>query len=188
MSRIYRVELTASTRRHVHVEDGVRTQLQILDVLPREQIADLLRKALLDEGFEADPDGDLVRIEADGIEVRIDCKAGQVDVRLASEVDIERSETREVALDTDWGEAGKDRARDQIKAGLEAEIDTEAETLREQITKTLEGRLGDLRVELDKVTNRVLADALKVRARQLGEVIEVDDRIEEGAITIKVRV
>jgi hypothetical protein len=188
MSRIYRVELTASTRRHIHVEDGVRTQLQILDVLPRAQIADLLRKALLDAGFETDPDGDLVRVEADGIEVRIDCEAGQVDVRLASEKAVERSETREVALDTDWGEAGKDRARERIKEGLEAEIDAEAEKLREQVTETLEGRLGDLRVELDKITNRVLADALKIRARQLGEVIEVDDRIEEGAVTIKVRV
>lgn len=188
MSRIYRVELTASTRRHIRVEDGVRTHLQILDVLPRAQIADLLRAALQEAGFEPDPEGDLVRVEADGVEVRVDCATGQVDVRLASEKAVERSATREVALDTDWGEAGKDRARAQIKEGLEAEIDAEAEALREQITQILEGRLGDLRVELDRITNRVLADALKIRAKQLGEVIEVDDRIEEGAVTIKVRV
>ena len=55
------------------------------------------------------------------------------------------------------------------------------------MTQQLEGRLSDLRVELDKITNRVVADALKIRAGQLGQIIEVDDRLEEGSVTIKVR-
>ena len=187
MSRIYRIALTESTRRHVRVEDGVRTHLQILDVLPRPQLASLLRKALIEKGFEADPGGDLIRVEADGVEVRVDCEAGQVDLRLATDAEIEREVTREVALDTDWGEEGKTRARDAIRQGLEKEIDDEAEKLRDAVTQQLEGRLSDLRVELDKITNRVVADGLKIRAGQLGQIIEVDDRLEEGSVTIKVR-
>lgn len=187
MSRIYRIELTESTRRHVRVEDGVRTHLQILDVLPRPQLADLLRKELISKGFEADADGDLIRVEADGIQVRVDCEAGQVDLSLATDTELERATTREVALDTDWGEAGKERARAAIRQGLEQEIDAEAEALREGLTKRLEGRLGDLRVELDKITNRVIADGLKIRAGQLGTITEVDDRLDEGSVTIKVK-
>ena len=187
MSRIYRIALTESTRRHVRVEDGVRTHLQILDVLPRPQLADLLRKALIEKGFEADPEGDLVRVEADGIEVRVDCATGQVDLTLATDAELERKITREVALDTDWGEEGKTRARAAIRQGLEQEIDDEAEAMRDTLTKRLEGRLGDLRVELDKITNRVIADGLKIRAGQLGQIVEVDDRLEEGSITIKVK-
>lgn len=187
MSRIYRVKLSESTRRHIRVEDGVRTHLQILDVLPRPQIAGLLRDALRGAGFEDDPEGDLIRVDADGVEVRVDCEAGQVDVKLAADRKVERSSTEEVALDTDWGEAGKDRARAQIRKKLEASIDAEAESLRGAVTRTLERKLGDLRVELDSLTNRVVADALKIRAGQLGEIVEIDDRLEEGSVTIKVK-
>ena len=187
MSRIYRIALTESTRRHVRVEDGVRTHLQILDVLPRPQLAGLLRNALISKGFVDDPGGDVVRVEADGVEVRVDCEAGQVDLRLAADAEIERAVTREVALDTDWGEEGKTRARANIRKGLEQEIDDEAERLRGAVTAQLEGRLTDLQVELDKITNRVVADGLKIRAGQLGTIVEVDDRLEEGSVTIKVR-
>lgn len=187
MSRIYRVKLSETTRRTLRVEDGVRTHLQILDVLPRPQIAGLLREALKEKGFEDDPAGDLQRVGADGVEVRVDCATGQVDVRLEAGKKVSKSTTKEVALDTDWGEAGKERARAQIRQALESELDAEEDALRAEVTRQLERKLGDLRVELDTVTNRVTADALKIRAGQLGQIVEVDDRLEEGSVTIKVK-
>lgn len=187
MSRIYRVKLSETSRRTIRVEDGVRTHLQILDVLPRPQIAGLLREALKEKGFAEEEGGDLLRVDADGVEVRVDCEAGQVDVRLARDQAVERSTTQEVALDTDWGEAGKERAREQLRRKLDSEIDAEEEKLRSEVTRKLEGKIADLRVELDTITNRVVADALKIRAGQLGQIIEVDDRLEEGSVTIKVK-
>lgn len=52
----------------------------------------------------------------------------------------------------------------------------------------LEGKLRDLRAELDSIANRVTAEALKVRASQLGEIREITEDPETGSLTIKVRV
>ena len=51
----------------------------------------------------------------------------------------------------------------------------------------LEKKLGDLRKELDSVTTRVTAEALKEKARTLGEIEELHEDSETGELTIKVR-
>ena len=55
------------------------------------------------------------------------------------------------------------------------------------MTAKLEGQLRDLREELDGAVNRVTAEALKQRARELGEVQEIHEE-PNGSLTIKVRV
>jgi hypothetical protein len=42
MSRAYRIAVSESLRRHLKVEDGVATTLEVLEILPREPMAELL--------------------------------------------------------------------------------------------------------------------------------------------------
>ena len=42
MSRAYRIRVQESLRRRIAAEDAVTTQLELLEVLPPEQMADLL--------------------------------------------------------------------------------------------------------------------------------------------------
>ena len=60
MSRAYRIKVRESLRRVIRAEDRVSTQLEMLEVLPPEQMAELLAEELKRRGFEEKGDA-LVR-------------------------------------------------------------------------------------------------------------------------------
>ena len=68
MSRAYRIAVSESVSRHIHVEDGVATTLELLDILPPERMG----KILADEfscGADSPSEGETAkRVEDDGIE------------------------------------------------------------------------------------------------------------------------
>src|SRR5436305_9439095 len=64
MSRAYRIRVSESLNRTLRAEDSVCSQLELLEVLPPEQMAALLREELKGRGF-ADKDGQLVRTDGD---------------------------------------------------------------------------------------------------------------------------
>ena len=187
MSRAYKVELSESLRRHVKVEDGIKAGLEILDVLPREQMAELLRAELETRGFERREDGLMRRIEDDGTEVTVDPVEATVTIRRESAQEVEVSGTEKVS---GWEETAKqvtEAGQRRLQERLEGQIDVETERLRDELNAALEKRIGILRGELDDVTNRVVAEGLKRRAAQLGEVTSIAEDPATGAVTIKVR-
>ncbi len=56
------------------------------------------------------------------------------------------------------------------------------------MTDRLEGRLADLKTELDQAVNRVTAEALKRKAASMGRIKEIADDPESGSLTIVVEV
>ena len=115
MSRAYRISVKESVHRVIKAEDSVCTQLEVLEVLPPEQMAGLLADELEKRGFK--------------------------------------------------------------KAELQG-----------QVTDRLEGKLSDLRQELDQVVNRVTAEALKRKAESLGRIKELTEDQQTGSMTIVVEV
>jgi hypothetical protein len=185
MSRAYRIKVSESLRRHVRVEDGVCSALELLEVLPREAMIDLLARELEGRGYVRRGD-EAVRQDADGVEVAIDLNGGTVTIRLTKEADLTATVTGSRVV-TDPNEHSKESLREDVRKSAEGEIDTKREELREEVTRRLESRLRDLQQELDQVSQRVTAEALKVRARQLGEIEEMTEDPETGSMTIKVR-
>lgn len=186
MSRAYRVSLKGSVHRVVHVEDGVCTSLELLPILARERQSELLAAELVKRGFVRN--GNLAtRTEEDGVVVEIDLTTGTVSVKaeataaidIEKKVDINVREER-LAADTAREQERVDRAVE--KAAKDAE-----EKARVEVTERLERRLSDLRRELDTITNRVTAEALKEKARQLGEIEQLLEDPESGELTITVR-
>ena len=78
MSRAYRIKVRESLRRVLRAHDRVSTQLELLEVLPPEQMAQLLIEELKARGFE-EKGGALVRKQK-GVTVRVDPAAGTVTV------------------------------------------------------------------------------------------------------------
>jgi hypothetical protein len=190
MSRSYRVSVKESVNRTVRAEDRVSTCLEMLEVLPSEQMAGLLSDELERRGFEKKGKV-LVRREEDGITITVDPASGTVTVTAAEaeKVSLE-GEKHGRAFDDAGPNASnvKQQLRGELKQELEKKVDKKKEALQSKVTDKLEGRLSDLRQELDQVVNRVTAEALKRKAAQLGQIKEMTEDPQAGSLTIVVEV
>ena len=186
MSRAYRVTVRGSVHRVVHVEDGVCTSLELLPVLPQERTAEILGAELERRGFER-ADGVARRVEEDGVVVEVDLKSGTVSVKAeaTAEIAIEKERTERVVEEAI--ERGTRAAQDRVDREVARDAAAAEQKAKGDVAAKLEKRLGDLRKELDSVTTRVTAEALKEKARKLGEIEEMHEDTETGELTIKVR-
>ena len=190
MSRAYRVSVSESLQKIVKGSDHISTDIEMLEVLPKEDMAILLSSELEGLGFEREGDV-LVRVQG-GVKITIDPVCGKVTVaaEITEEVDLENE--AQGWGDEDAGRRGKkqveERLREEAKKSLERQADAKADELTQQATEQLEGVLRDLQCELDAAVNRVTAQALKQKAAQIGEIKEVTEDPESGSMTIVLEV
>ena len=187
MSRAYRISIEESLSRHIDVDDGVASKLELLPILTRERTGDLLAAELEKKGFTREGDK-AVRKEEGGILIEVSLTDGEVKVTARGEKALELKAERTGVAVEESRTSREQELRKNAKAALEDEAAAEEKKLRQQVTEKLSGRLRDLKGELDTVVNRVTAAALKERAAQLGTVEEVSENAETGELTIKVRV
>ncbi len=183
MSRAYRISIEESLQRHVQVDDGVCSKLELLPILSRERTADLLAVELEKRGFKRDGDK-AVREEKDGITVEVSLSDGEVKVSAKGSKEVELTAHRTGVTVEEVRHSREAELRNNARASLEAEAKNEEEKLRQEVTERLSGRLKDLKGELDGVVNKVTAASLKERASQLGTVEEVHENAETGELTI----
>jgi hypothetical protein len=189
MSRAYRIRVSESLNRSLQAEDEVFAQLELLEVLPSEQMAELLRDELIQRGF-AEKDGRLQRT-ADGVTVEIDPNCGEVVLTSATERELEIEAEREGLAYDDFGPAErsvKKALKKQLQSDLQKQADREQGKLQSEATKRLEGHLADLQKELNQAVNRVTGEALKRKAAQLGAIKEMSEDPQTGSLTIKIEV
>lgn len=185
MSRAYRITVKESLSRHVQVEDGVCSSLELLPILQKDRMRELLAHELEQKGFVRDG-ATAKRKEGDGVATVVDLDSGEVSVVAEGHADVNLTTERTAAVDSPTTE--REAALRQVaQQALEREAKAEGEALRRQVTEKLEGKLKDLKDELDGVVNRVTAAALKQRAAELGQVEEIHEE-PNGGLTIKVRV
>lgn len=188
MSRAYRISVKESLSRHVQVEDGVSSSLELLPILEKERMRELLAAELLKRGFTRD--GKIAsRDEGGGVRVEVDLEAGSVTVSAEGhkEVDLEAQRTSVVDRDAGGIEAKEKHLRDSAREALERDAAAHEAALQRDVTEKLEKHLKGLRDELDGAVNKVTGEALKQRARELGQVQEIHEE-PNGSLTIKVRV
>ena len=171
MSLSYRVTLQVSEV--VSADDKTVHQLDLRDILPQDEMRDLLRQALLDRGFEQDQDQDSQRL------VRRETSGEVVSVDLASlELTAELESASEVRGKVDaWGDAeSRAGAQRQAEASAQRQADSMVERGRQdvqrRVTKQLaEGEPARLE-EMNHVLQDVYAEALKRKARRMGDVVD----------------
>ncbi len=190
MSRAYRISVKESETRHLKAGDEIGTTLELLEILPPEDMATLLRQELKNRGFEEQPDGTLVRQDG-GTTVTVDPCSGTVTVKAETEATVEKEAKRDATGFNDVGPTEtslRDRVRDQLKQDLEKRFDQEQSALQKQATEQLEKKLQELQPEISEIVNKVTRDALKEKAQQLGTVKEISEDAESGSLTIKIEV
>ncbi len=189
MSRAYRVSVRETRNRIIRAEDHVSTRLEILEVLPPEQMAGLLADELERRGFERD--GTRLIRKQNGVTVAVETTTATVTV--AAEVSEEatiQAERSDRAYD-DIGPHAKvvrENLRKQLEKDIERKISEKTARLQTKVTERLEGELNDVRQELDQVVHRVTVEALKRKAAQMGQIKEMTEDPQAGSLTIIVEV
>lgn len=184
MSRAYRIKVKESIKKHIKADDGVSSRLDILQVLPPEQMEQLLECDLQEKGYEKD--GDCMKKELEGgVIVSVNLKTDEVTVSVSDCDEVELEKTKE-----GYGESRKDESRlcETVKKELEREVSKKECELQEKVTDKLEKELRGLKTELDQTTHHVIAEALKIKAASMGNVKEVTEDIQAGSMTIVVEV
>lgn len=190
MSRAYRITVRESTSREIKGSDEICTDLEVLEILPPEQMAELLKKHLKEKGFNEQEDGKLVRQDG-GITVTVDPKTCEVSVKSDVKEEVSLEARREAFGYDDTGPAQRDiraRVQEQLQQDIEKKAEKETERLQGKATEALEKKLCDLTPELSEVVNKVTREALKQKAQQLGTVQEISEDEETGNLTIKIEV
>jgi hypothetical protein len=189
MSRAYRIRVRETVKRVLRARDGVSTQLDLLGILPQEQMAVLLGEELERRGF-AREGRRLVRRHGDAT-VAVEPETGTVTVQSEAACSVELTSEQQGFLDRDVGpdeKRGKEHLREKAREDLQRQAHRQTEHMQNEVTAKLESQLGDLRAELDPVINRVTAEALKRKAAQLGQIKEMTEDPQSGALTIVLEV
>lgn len=190
MSRAYRIKVKESLRQDLSASDEVCADLEILEILPCEQMAKLVADQLKARGFE-EKDGKLVRTK-DGVTVTVDPKEGSVTVRTDKEQKVDLEVEKEGMGDEDYGERGEKKLRGQLSEQAKKELERQAavhkDKLQAEATAQLEKALNDVRKELNDAVNGATREALKQKAAGMGQIKEMSEDPQAGSLTIKVEV
>ncbi|HZT79328.1 MAG TPA: hypothetical protein VFA26_03850 [Gemmataceae bacterium] len=189
MSRAYRIRVRESLSKVVKAHDRISTQLEVLEILPREQMAELLGRELEQRGYER-KDGTATR-KVNGVTVSIELETGTVTVQVEASQEVAIEGQKEGRAYDDMGPHAKQverGLREELKKDLEKQADQRRERLQSEVTDRLEGQLADLRQELSQAVNRATAEALKQKARQMGRIKEMTEDERTGSLTIVVEV
>jgi hypothetical protein len=164
----------------------VTSSIELLDVLPTDRMEALLRAELKERGFEEDGEL-LVQVQDDGVLVEIDPRARTVTIRAITDTEVELEHTKESRVYGESEEKAEHALREHARAMLERQAERTSTAQKSELAARLEGRLRDLRTELDAVSHRVIASALKERAAQLGEVREIEEDEDAQSLTIRIK-
>jgi hypothetical protein len=188
MSRAYRISVRESLNRVIRAEDRVSTQLELLEILGPEGMAELLAAELESRGFARD--GKRMKREQKGVVISVDVESGTVTVQTeaAHEVELEAKRDGWAADQEGKGaKAEKERLKQELQKDLKNKAEAERAKLQAKVTDKLEAELGDVKKELNQAVNRVTAEALKRKAAQLGQIKELTED-PSGNMTIVLEV
>ena len=189
MSRAYRIRVRESLTRIVRAQDQVSTQLELLEVLPREEMADMLARELESRGFRRE--GQTVIRSGRGVTVEVELDTGTVRVRAEAAREVTVDGEREGRAFDEMGPQAAQVEKDlrkELRKDLERLTGEHGGKLQAEVTDRLEGELADLRKELNQAVNRVTAEALKRKAAQIGQIKELTEDQAAGSLTIVLEV
>jgi hypothetical protein len=186
MSRPYRITVKETLQKVLVAEDSVRTKMDLPPILGPEETGEILARVLKERGFEED--GNVLSREGGGVRVEVDPGSGEVTVSARDSEEIDLSDEGDLPACTPCAERAKESLRQGLREKLSGEANERNRALQTRTTDRLEGALGELGCELERVGNQVAATALRRKAASLGEIKQIVHDNETGAVTIVVEV
>ncbi len=188
MSLAYRVSLKVCEV--VSADDKTVHQLDLRDVLPEDEMKDLLRARLVEQGFEEEEEGKkLVKEGASGEMITVDMES----LELTAELEVEKTVSGKV---DSWGDAetraaAKRQAENRAQQQANALLERGQKDAQSDVSSRLAAGESDRLEEMNQVLQDVYSEALKRKARRLGDVVEEYEGTNEAGeyeLVIKIEV
>ena len=190
MSRTYRVDLRDTVTDTVRSADEARWELALLPILSESEMVELCEEVLRERGFEEQDDGRWGREGAGGERLIIDLELMEVVVQVEAERDLETEIVARGAAESpsDARREAREELELQRRAARVAHRQREEE-LGQSLRSLLEESAAERERELHEITSQVYAEALKRKARTLGDVMEIrEERGENGEYELTIKV
>lgn len=202
MSYPYRVVVSKAVEEVVDAHDRVVTKVALTPILPEAAMREVVRDVLKARGWK-EVEGEknkLRRTGSEGEEQVYDLETNTVTTELKAKDTIKKEKTVEVLGDAYRKEdvdTEKDRLRAKASADLEKRLavtDEERAQRKEKLSREIADKLekgeGDRKRELNEALLEVYKEALKQKAKSLGNVTSVKEERREGGreyeLTIKI--
>ncbi|MEM1347600.1 MAG: hypothetical protein AAGI01_03525 [Myxococcota bacterium] len=188
MSLSYRVSL--QVQEVVSADDKTVHKLDLHDVLPEEEMKDLLRESLEQRGFEQGEEEHTMVRQGDGGEtITVNLDTMEVTTELEAESEVRGK------VDA-WGDAEtRAGARRQAESSARSQADQMVERgqkeVQRRVTQQLAEGEADRLEQMNEVLQDVYSEALKRKARRMGDVVEQAEGTNENGeyeLVIKVEV
>jgi hypothetical protein len=191
MSYPYRVVVTRSVQESVKGKDSSQNAISLTPILNEGRMKELLTQALEKKGFEKQADGTWSRTK-NGVTEVFNPETMTITATSETAGEIKKEKTVEAHGDSGGrGNVERDRAHAEAEVGARLEkdlaiTDAERKKKQDQLTAEAKKRLDEsekARVQdLNEATLDVYAEALKEKARTMGEVKEIrENKKDNGA-------
>ncbi|MEN0066353.1 MAG: hypothetical protein AAGA48_29725 [Myxococcota bacterium] len=186
MSRAYEIRVARSLTSHKRIEDGIEARLELLPILDRERTGSLLAEQLKERGWTIEEG--VAKREVDGVKVEVDTTTGTITLRTDKDLTITVEGERRKRS---WDErATQDQKvlEQELDQALERSVEEKTQKELDQLSEQLERVLTEIKPELDQATDAVNRTALREKAAQLGQIMDIAEDGESGEMTIRVKV
>lgn len=193
MSQCYHAELKESVSRVVRGEDSVSYPIELTEILPAEEMVELLRDQLEKNGWNANGEDQTIWVTtgSGGEKLTIDLS----EMELTATIESEREVISEATVHTS-AESRKQARRlavQQLKEETQAlgdQIeDSGTKELQKEVTEQLANSESDRQRTMHELLQQVYAESLKRKAGQLGDIMEITESTgEDGNYELTIRI
>ena len=193
MSQTYKVRVKQTLRDTVNVGREWRQKIDLLQLLPADRMGGLLALELQKDGWQKAQDGKVTKTH-DQFDLEFDPVTRQLKIVYEQEKDVEMDVDREVNIydyADDESRANREGHRKVIQEA-DGELQEEVQLLEKEMLTELESKQDQMLQEIDQMmqdkVEKAQIEALKEKARALGDIQSISENTEAGEITIRVKV
>ena len=193
MSKGYYITIkeSISTPVNIEAEDKLEQQIKLRSILPKDQMKELFKKAILELGF-IEKEGLFIRLDENGEEQIIDLEELKLTVQLQrSEQEMRLlSEEKRITLEK---RSEQENIKQQLKKNLQDKIDSLTVEHSDRLQLELAAELAQNTPKRNELIHTALqktyAEALKRKAQSLGQVIEQSEHTsEDGQYELHIKI
>ena len=191
MSQTYRIKVKQTVKDTVKIGKEWRQKVEMLSLLPQVEMGELLGKFLEEEGWESE-DG-LMKSQRDKWKLEYDPLSSQMKITYDDEEEVSMTFDEEVDsydyLDNEENAArsAKVRVEENLKDRVKLEADKRSKEMEGELEEVQKGFFEELELELRDLTEKVQVEALKRKARSIGQVESITEDQASGEVKIRVK-